>query len=292
GYGLDGTIWGSEFLRVETTAQDWQRLAHLRPFPLPGGDRASREPRRAALGLLYTTFGLELFERPDCQAWLERVFTVSERRTLSQMLTRGLNSPLTSSLGRLFDGIAALVCGRDRASFEGQAAMQLEFAIGNLQTDAAYPLPLLPPSQPGQARQLDWQPLLIHVLNDLSNQEPVEQIAAKFHNALIDGLVAIARQLAIEHVVLTGGCFQNHYLLTRAIAQLRAAGCQPHWPQRVPINDGGIAYGQLIAALLTDPCPVQEDGNEMLIQNSQDSRIARTQNSELKTPRSGTAPSP
>lgn len=250
GYGLDGTVWGGEFLAIAPAAQSWQRVAHLRPFPLPGGDRASREPRRAALGLLYAAFGAELWERQDCQDWLQGAFTANERRSLVTLLARGLNAPLTASVGRLFDAIAALVCGCDRASFEGQAAMQLEFAMGAAARLAAYPLPLRSLEQPGSAWQLDWQPLLLAVLADRAAGLDRGAIAAKFHNALMDGLLAIARTIGQERVVLTGGCFQNRYLLEGAIARLRAAGFQPAWPQRVPINDGGLAYGQLVAALL------------------------------------------
>ncbi len=250
GYGLDGTIWGGEFLAIAPQAQHWRRVAHLRPLLLPGGDRASREPRRAALGLLYGAFGPDLFARADCQDWLARAFTPQEQRLLAAMVQRGVNAPRTSSIGRLFDAFASLLGGCDRASFEGQAAMQWEFAIADRKTAAAYSLPLVPPPSPELPWQLDWQPLLEQALAEQAAGVAVGDIAAKFHNALMDGLVAIAQTIGLERVVLTGGCFQNRYLLTGAIARLRAAGFQPAWPQQVPLNDGGIAYGQLLAALL------------------------------------------
>jgi hydrogenase maturation protein HypF len=237
GHGADGTVWGGEFLRV--SADGFERVAHLRTFPLPGGERAIREPRRAALGLLYECFGEEAFtltQLPTLAA-----FSDSELRLLRQMLARGVNSPLTSSMGRLFDAVASLLGLRQVNSFEGQAAMELEFAADAAPTDAAYPLGL-------SDGVLDWAPMLHVLLRDLAEKVPVATIAAKFHHALVEGLVAIARQTGEERVALTGGCFQNQLLTERAVRRLREEGFQPCWHRRVPPNDGGIALGQVMAA--------------------------------------------
>lgn len=242
GYGTDGMVWGGEFLLV--TAQQATRLAHLRPFYLPGGDKAAKEPRRAALGLFFALYGSQAFERDDLM--LLKMFAPQELKTLRGMLQQGILSPLTTSMGRLFDGVAALLglCRQNR--FEGQAAMSLEFALEGIKTDAAYPFALsLPKSTP---RQLDWGTLLENVLYDISQGETAGIISAKFHNALIAAMLAVAIHADIEQVALSGGCFQNKYLTERAVKVLRQAGFRPYWHQRVPPNDGGLALGQLVAA--------------------------------------------
>ena len=131
GYGSDGTVWGGEFLLVTDSA--WERVAHFRRFRLPGGDAASREPRRAALGVLFELFGkdaLTMAKSASVQA-----FSPDELAALRTMLIRGINSPFTSSVGRLFDAVASIVGLRQRTHFEGQAAMELEFAAENFETE-------------------------------------------------------------------------------------------------------------------------------------------------------------
>jgi hydrogenase maturation protein HypF len=241
GYGLDGTIWGGEFLQVTPAA--FRRVAHVRPFCLPGGAKAITEPRRAALGLLYSVFGDGLMTMPElapCQT-----FSSQELQLVCTMLRRGLNAPLTSSVGRLFDAMAAIVGLHHIASFEGQAAMALEFAVDEQATDAAYPYGLTA----GVPLLVDWQPMVCQVLDDLRQGVPVGEIAAKFHHTLVAALVAVARYVGERHIVLTGGCFQNRYLTECAVSRLRAAGFTPYWHQHVPPNDGGLALGQVIAAL-------------------------------------------
>lgn len=241
GYGLDGTVWGGEFLRITTTS--FRRFAHLRTFRLPGGDAAVREPRRTAVALLYEIFGEALFD-------LEGVaplgaFTPPDLRVLRRMLARGINAPLTSSAGRLFDAVAAIARVRQLARFEGQAAMDLEFAIGDVQTADSYPFLV---SAGASAQVVDWEPTIRGVLADVQDGVPVARIAARFHNTLAEAIVAVATRAGDERVVLTGGCFQNCYLTERAVHCLRAAGFRPYWHQRIPPNDGGIALGQIVAA--------------------------------------------
>ena len=136
GYGLDGTIWGGEFFLV--TDEKIERIAHFRPFRLPGGDKAVKEPRRTALGLLYEIFGDKVWEKEKLAPLT--AFSASELATLKTMLVRGVNSPLTSSVGRLFDAVASLINLRQQIRFEGQAAMELEFALDGVETDEAYEL--------------------------------------------------------------------------------------------------------------------------------------------------------
>jgi hydrogenase maturation protein HypF len=241
GYGPDGTIWGGEFFLVTET--EVKRVAHLRPFRLPGGDRAVKEPRRVALGLLYELYGESAFEMEHLAPL--RAIPPVEMMTLRGMLQRRFNSPLTTSMGRLFDAVASLTNLRQQIRFEGQAAMELEFATEGTQTDEVYPLPLVTRSSPFV---LDWAMLALSVLADATGGANMAEISAKFHNALAESVVAVARKIGENRVVLSGGCFQNRYLTERTVNRLRAEKFSPYWHQRVPPNDGGIALGQVVAA--------------------------------------------
>lgn len=274
GYGLDGTIWGGEFLLVNETS--FERAAHLRPFKLPGGEAAIKQPRRAALGVLYEIFGAAVFERDDLMP--VKSFSQSELRLLQQMLEKDLNTPVTTSAGRLFDAVAALVGLRQHTAFEGQAAMELEFAIGEACTDEIYSFRIAefgmrndefgimnaPASSsdsrsalrnpqsairnPQPAIVVDWQPMILGIVEDVKCGQEVGWISAKFHNTLVEIIIAVARAVREQKIVLSGGCFQNKYLTERAVGRLLEAGFKPYWHQRVPPNDGGIALGQVRAA--------------------------------------------
>jgi hydrogenase maturation protein HypF len=255
GYGLDGTVWGGEFFLVtETTCE---RVAHFRQFRLPGGDQAVKQPRRTALGLLYEMFGDAAFGMADLAP--VRAFSATELAALKTMLARRLNSPLTSSVGRLFDAVASLTALRQQVRFEGHAAMELEFALGDSQTGDAYEfsigappassVPQPPPNSEPSALVLNWTPMVQALLADLQGGVPVSDISAKFHRGLVDAIVRVAQRVGEPRVALSGGCFQNRYLTEHAVGRLRAEGFHPYWHQRVPPNDGGIALGQVIAAL-------------------------------------------
>ena len=249
GYGRDGTIWGGEFLLCD--GPSFERAACLRAFCLPGGDRAAREPRRSALGLLHAmgAAGADAME-----TLLTDAFATLDRGPLVRALDRGLNAPLTTSAGRLFDAVAALVGLRGLATFEGQAAMELEFAVDEV-TDDAYPFTLderrLAPGPMWEAPRMvvDWEPMVLAILADVRSGSPVGVISARFHNTLAEMIVAAANRVAEPRVVLTGGCFQNRYLTTRTVTRLCEAGFRPYRHQRVPPNDGGIALGQIAASL-------------------------------------------
>ena len=250
GYGLDGTIWGGEFLLVTETSI--QRRAHLRPFPLPGGEQAIKEPRRIALGLLREIFGEDAFASATWPPGM--AFSDSELAVLKIMLREGLNSPLTSSVGRLFDAVAALADLRQRVFFEGQAAMELEFSMEGIETDEAYSFKLADSGGPDDAPFiLDWQPVVESVLADLKRGLPAGEISTKFHNALVEAIIGAARRVGQRQVALTGGCFQNRYLTERAVRRLEQEGFRAYWHQRVPPNDGGIALGQILAARRSRP---------------------------------------
>jgi hydrogenase maturation protein HypF len=213
GYGLDGTIWGGEFFLCENGR--FERIAHLRPLRLPGGEAAVREGWRTAASLLWEMDALE------------------GEPLIARMLERNLNCPATTSVGRLFDAVAAMSGVARRNRFEGQAAMLLERAIGGLDTAEAYPLP-----------EGDWRPLIEAVRRDA---DPAI-IAARFHNALANWMLEVARRAAVRDVVLSGGVFQNSYLVERAAALLAGRGFRVFTHQRVPPNDGGIALGQAVIA--------------------------------------------
>ncbi len=270
GYGTDGTIWGGEFLLVDG-AGSYTRAAHLRTFRLPGGEKAVREPRRSALGLLYELYGDQTFSFSHLPPMADT--TVAERSVVRQMLRQKLNAPVTSSAGRLFDAVASLVGLCQRMAFEGQAAMELEFAAEAVETSAAYafeirdlgirtgdsqshpadteggnetPQSAIPSRQPPLI--VDWAPVVKAIFEDCQRGVPAGEVAAMFHNTLAEMIVAVTGRMGERRVVLSGGCFQNTYLLERSVQRLREAGYTPYWHQRVPPNDGGIALGQAVVA--------------------------------------------
>jgi hydrogenase maturation protein HypF len=184
-------------------------------------------------------YGDDLFTNP---LPLLANFSRQELRILHSMLRQGLNSPHTSSAGRLFDAVAALLGLRNIASFEGQAAMLLEFAADWVHCDGSYDFRV------NEDGLIDWQPMIEKLLLDIELGVTTPVIAARFHNTLAEMIVAIAQRTGEQQVALTGGCFQNRYLTERTIQRLREAGFTPLWHRRIPPNDGGIAVGQVLAA--------------------------------------------
>jgi len=243
GYGTDGTIWGGEFLLAE--AASFERFAHLRTFALPGGDAAVREPRRAALGLLHGLWGDALWQREDLAP--VRAFEPGARRVLTSMLASGINCPRTSSAGRLFDAVASLLGLRQVTRFEGQAAMELEFALAGVHTDERYPFEITR-SGDGAPWIVDWAAPVEALVEDARRGVSLGFLSARFHNTLVEMIVAIAERAGEQRVALTGGCFQNRYLTERAVSRLEAAGFRPLRHRLVPPNDGGIALGQAVVA--------------------------------------------
>ena len=243
GYGLDGNIWGGEFLL--TTELSFERIATFRSFRLPGGEKAVKEPRRIALGILYEMYGDDIFRRDDVMS--VHAFTSLELDVLKQMFIKNINMPVTTSAGRLFDGIASLAGLRQIVQFEGQAAMELEFLTSGIKTEAWYLFSLNPHTQ--SPFIIDWSFMITEILEDIHQNMQPSIIAAKFHNTLVEIIVAVAKKIAQHRVVLSGGCFQNAYLTEHTVKRLREEGFRPYWHQRVPPNDGGIALGQVYAAL-------------------------------------------
>lgn len=222
GLGPDGTIWGGEFLVC--TRREFRRAAWLRTFPLIGGDAAAREPRRAALGVL----------REMGSNHPPRGFAPAELSVLDSMLQEGLNVVRTSSAGRLFDAVAALLGVCQIMTHEGQAAMRLEALAG---AAPAEPYPFA-----WRGDELDWAPMIAALL---AAGEPPAAAAARFHATLVEMMVAAAERTGLPDVCLTGGCFQNRRLLADAARRLAAAGFRVWRHRDIPPNDGGICLGQL-----------------------------------------------
>jgi hydrogenase maturation protein HypF len=231
GYGLDGAIWGGEFFRVE--GNQYERIAHLRSFGLPGGDAAVREGWRSAASLVFAVGGTEQ-ANPDATVQSAGKPRLDESQ-VRYMLEHGINVVPTTSVGRLFDAVASITGVAHRNRFEGQAAMLLENEIGPLCTEEAYPLP-----------SGDWGPLILAVMCDRRAGVAVPLIAARFHNALVEWILEVAASAGSKHIVISGGVFQNRYLTERAASALESRGFEVHTHQRVPPNDGGIALGQAV----------------------------------------------
>lgn len=239
GFGSDGIIWGGEFLH--TDLKQFRRVAHFRPFRLPGGEEAVDQPARTALGLIHATLGDGLFGTD----WPEKLgFKGKQLAIIREMLGSGTDSPWTTSVGKLFDGIAAITGCITQITYEGQAAMRLE-ALAEKEELNTYPFSI----EKGEPAVIDWRPMLRAIMAGVAASVPIATIAAVFHNTLIAILVSIARKAGEKDIVLTGDCFQNRVLSEKAIERLYAAGFTPHWHNRVPPNDGGIAVGQLMAAI-------------------------------------------
>jgi hydrogenase maturation protein HypF len=259
GFGLDGTVWGGEFLLIDETS--FRRVATFRKFRLPGGSRSIREPRRTALGLLFEAYGSEVVNQSDVPSF--RSFSTAELTIIREMVARGINSPFTTSVGRLFDAVASITGLRQYVDFEGQAAMELEFSIGDQRTDDNYGFRILEPRldpnkySKGQRESgilsahpwivVDWEPLVTGILEDITKNVAVGFVSAKFHNTLTDIIVDLAQKIGEKRIVLSGGCFQNRYLTERTVCRLEEQGFRAYWHQRVPPNDGGIALGQVYA---------------------------------------------
>ena len=245
GYGPDGTIWGGEFLLVNE--RTFERVGHLATFRLPGGEQAVKEPRRSALGLLYAVFGDDI----PMDVLPLQSFRPAELELLKTALRKGINAPITSSAGRLFDAVAALIGLRQCASFEGQAAMELEFVQQNVNSDRCYPFRITEVTgEAGESeRIIDLKLTISAILDDIRAGVAMSEVSAAFHNTLAEMIVNMARCVGEKRVILTGGCFQNKTLLERTIDRLRAEGFSPYWHRNIPPNDGGIALGQVMAAM-------------------------------------------
>jgi len=251
GYGPDGTIWGGEFLLGDM--QEFKRVATLRPFRLPGGDAAIKAPKRVAFALLWELYGDQVAEWEHLAP--VAALTREERRILLQMLRKGFNAPLTTSVGRLFDAVAALLDLHQEVSFEGQAAMALEFEVSE-NAEGEYPLVVgkgRKGPEPFGDRGLeimywDWERMVEAILDDLLKGVGRDIIATRFHRTLVTWVVRVAQEVGMPHVALTGGVFQNRVLTEWTARRLEEKGFRVLLQRQVPPNDGGISLGQIVVA--------------------------------------------
>jgi hydrogenase maturation protein HypF len=242
GYGTDGAVWGGEVLVVE--AGGFSRVAHLAYVPMPGGAIAIREPWRMAAAHLADAFGDNW---KDLDLPLGAAVPAEKLDLAVRMARSGINAPPTSSLGRLFDAVAALCGVRARVHYEGQAAMELEM-VADFDTAGRYPYEVTP----GEIFTVATAPLIRAVAADLGAGAPVSVVAGRFHRTVIDLFVALCRRVrgrtGLDQVALSGGVFQNVILLEGMVQGLAAAGFSVYTPEQVPANDGGISLGQAVAA--------------------------------------------
>jgi hydrogenase maturation protein HypF len=253
GYGLDGHVWGGEFLVADLEGFD--RVGHFELVPLPGGEAAIREPWRMAAAFLRAAYGeamgsldLAFVRRLDPAAW----------RVLSRAADQGLNAPLASSAGRLFDAVASLLGVRDRIAFEAQAAMELE-ALAEPRADATYSTRL---AEEGETIVVCTPDIVRGVVGDLLREVPAARIAARFQATLADVIAQVCERIrqrtGVGAVALSGGVFQNAWLLDAAIGVLEARGFEVYSHRHVPPNDGGLALGQ--AAVAARRLATRDDG--------------------------------
>jgi hydrogenase maturation protein HypF len=244
GYGPDGTVWGGEFL--VGGYDGFRRAGHLRQVPLPGGDAAVREPRRMALAYLHDTFGDAFADLalPPLQG-----LDPADLALYRQMLDRRINSPLTSSCGRLFDAVAAILGVRQGVSYEGQAAIELEALAESGIAGEPFPFALHPAKE---AWELDFRPMITALVTALAQGKQQANLARTFHRTLAQATLAVCRGIRLESghdlVALSGGVFQNRLLTEDLANTLEAAGFTVLVHRLLPANDGCISLGQAVVA--------------------------------------------
>lgn len=237
GYGTDGSIWGGEFFSA--AAGKCRRIGHIRQFMLAGGDLAVVQGARAALGLLQEAFGANW--PSNFEQWAAENFQSARLTGLRSVLATGIGCTRTSSAGRLFDSFAALGAGISRSRFEGDAAMRFEHLASG---EGAYPFET---RDRNSLFELDWEPALLALGEDISQAATAGEISFRFHNGLAHAIAGVAERVGHKSVVFSGGCFQNKLLLETTWRLLESQGFQVFGHQRIPPNDGGIAFGQLAA---------------------------------------------
>jgi hydrogenase maturation protein HypF len=242
GYGTDGCIWGGELLLADY--RDFERAGHLEYVSMPGGEAAIHEPWRMAVSYLYRHFGREFLR---LKVPFVQQLDSAKLRVLLQALERHINSPLTSSCGRLFDAVAALVGIRQQVNYEAQAAIELEMAMDVATAEPGYSLDIV--EENGQLI-FNTRSLFVELLGDLEKSTGSGIISARFHLGLVEALATgaeiLRRRTGLQRVCLSGGSFNNRFLLEKLQAHLRAAGWQVFAHAEVPAGDGGLSLGQAL----------------------------------------------
>ncbi len=248
GYGFDGKIWGSEFFIIDD--ESFEHIGQFKKFHLPSGEKAIKEPKRTLAGILYEIYGSDIINSKI----LKTKFSEAELKIIINQIKRQINSPECVSAGRLFDAVSSLIGISDYSNYEGQAAMKLEFAV-KCETGDSYPFDF----NKEKLIIIDWKEIILGIENDLNKQIDKGAIAAKFHNTLCEIIVEFAKRSNLKKVLLSGGCFQNVYLLNRTIKRLKEENFKVYWHQRIPTNDGGISFGQIAAYHLKDRKSTQKN---------------------------------
>jgi hydrogenase maturation protein HypF len=246
GFGEDGRIWGGEILLADWTG--YERFAHLAYMPMPGGGAAIKRPARMAVGALAA---LGLLGHPGAQPLRSRLAD-GEEATLLRMIERSVNTPLTSSMGRLFDAVAALIGIADDARYEGEAAILLE-AAADLSEAGSYEFTLTAPSSERDSPLiLDFLPVFSAILDDIERGVAVSAISMRFHRGImrciVDVCTAASHHTGIDHVALAGGVFMNRIVLGHSVRELAAVGLTPLTHVKLPVNDGAVSFGQAVIA--------------------------------------------
>lgn len=240
GYGTDGAVWGGEFMIAD--CRGFKRAGHLRYLPLPGGDMAVKEPWRMAISYIYDTYGSDTEDILRGLGFYERIPKKNIDYVI-EMIKKNLNSPSTSSAGRLFDAVSSILGLCDRASFEAEPAMLLE-AISEEDIKDSYPVDI----KASTGLEIDLSPAIIAIVRDIQRGIPKGVIASRFHNTISEAVLRVVLRLSyinrIDKVALSGGVFQNIFLLKRLFNSLRGAGLKVFINEKVPTNDGGLSLGQ------------------------------------------------
>jgi len=243
GYGDDGNVWGGEFLLCDL--KEYLRVGHLKYYPLPGGDKAIVEPWRMAYSYLYSIYGprakkidIDFYRRMD----------YDKLSIIKKMIDKNINSPLTSSCGRLFDAASSLIGIRDEISYEGQAAMELEsFCASGIKGRYKFSI-----YKEEEKFIIDPQGVFIDIIEDLKKGLEKKVMAAKFHNTVAEFTVDLCGKIrentGINEIALSGGVFQNKYLTEKVVFLLEDKGFKVYIQRKVPTNDGGISLGQAVIA--------------------------------------------
>ncbi|MBU4509741.1 carbamoyltransferase HypF, partial [bacterium] len=243
GYGDDGNIWGGEFLLCDL--KKYFRVGHLKYYPLPGGDKAIVEPWRMAYSYLYSIYGPRA-KKIDID--FNHRMDYDKLSIIEKMIDKNINSPLTSSCGRLFDAASSLIGIRDEISYEGQAAMELEsFCASGIKERYNFCI-----CKEGEEFIIDPQEIFIDIIKDLKKRLNKKVMAAKFHNTVAEFTVDLCGKIkedtGINEIALSGGVFQNRYLTEKIIFLLEKDDFQVYTQRKVPPNDGGISLGQAVVA--------------------------------------------
>ncbi len=240
GHGEDRTVWGGEFIMPNEGQGEW--MAGFEPFPLIGGEKAIKEPRRTALGLLYSCYGKDAFDMTDLPTL--KAFSPEELEWMKAAVEQRAQSPMCRSVGRLFDGVCSILGIRQKMTYEGQAAMALEFAAKK-KSGKIYPFDIKSNSNPKLL--IDWRRMLHSIIEDTRAGIANETISSRFHATLSTIALRISESIGEKRIVLSGGCFQNAILVHLCRQMLSKEDFEVYTHQRIPPNDGGISLGQVIA---------------------------------------------